>query len=164
MPAAWRPSCGRARGHAARRCNRSGSARRRGVRARLRCAEEGVLEVGVQLCRTGWDPPRCDPGTRAAPCLAKAWHLGMVWRKRAEEKKPSASRVASVFAPAKYTFVEEALGWRQMMWEAMAVPDQEEPEGFVGGDTHGATKSLVQTAADPAGIGSQDMLAAHLDR
>ena len=66
---------------------------------------------------------------RLAPCpphIANAWHLGMVRRKRAEEKKRSASRVASALAPVKYTFVEQAPGWRQMMWEAMTAPDQEE--------------------------------------
>ena len=66
---------------------------------------------------------------RLAPCpphIAKAWHLGMARRKRAEEKKRSASRVASALAPVKYIFVEQAADWRQMMWEAMTAPDQEE--------------------------------------
>ena len=41
---------------------------------------------------------------RLAPCpphIAKAWHLGMARRKRAEEKRRSASRVASALAPVK---------------------------------------------------------------
>ena len=66
---------------------------------------------------------------RLAPCpphIAKAWHLGMARRKRAAEKMRSASRVASVLAPVKYIFAEQAPGWRQMMWEAMTAPDQEE--------------------------------------
>ena len=66
---------------------------------------------------------------RLAPCpphIATAWHLGMARRKRAEEKKRSASRVASALAPVKYIFVEHAADWRQMMWEAMTAPDQEE--------------------------------------
>ena len=68
-------------------------------------------------------------GARLAPCpphIAKAWHLGVARRKRAEEKKHSTSRVASAIAPVKYIFVEEAADWRQKMWEAMAAPDQEE--------------------------------------
>ena len=66
---------------------------------------------------------------RLAPCpphIAKAWHLGMARRKRAEEKRRSASRVASALAPVKYIFVEQAADWRQMIWEAMTAPDQEE--------------------------------------
>ena len=52
--------------------------------------------------------------------------MGMARRKRAEGKERSVSRVASAFAPVKYTFVEQAVGWRQMMCEAMTAPDQEE--------------------------------------
>ncbi len=69
---------------------------------------------------------------RMAPCpphIAKAWHLGMARRTRAEERKHSVSRVAAAIAPAakvSYVFVEEQADWRQMPWEDMTEADQEE--------------------------------------
>ena len=66
---------------------------------------------------------------RLAPCpphIAKAWHLGVARRRRAEEKKCSITRVASAIAPVKYIFVEEPADWRQMLWEDMTEADQEE--------------------------------------
>ena len=50
----------------------------------------------------------------------------MARRTRAEEGKRSAPRVASALAPVKYVFGEQAADWKQMMWEAMTAPDQEE--------------------------------------
>ena len=92
-------------------------------------SDESVAEL---MERFATDSPADRAKARMAQCpphIAKAWHLGMARRSRAEERKHSAARVAAAIAPVKkvnYIFVEEQADWRQMPWEDMAVTDQEE--------------------------------------
>jgi len=87
---------------------------------------DGVVDLMERFATAG---PEERVRSRLAPCpphIAKAWHLGTARRRAMQERKPSASRVASTLAPVKYIFVEQAAEWQQLPWGSMSAADQEE--------------------------------------